>query len=728
MIRNWRKFCTLFLALVVTAVLAVVLLPQTQAYAEVYSGEWENISWSVDTETGVMTVSGTGSIPGVVNGGTIVGYDSIPWHFCRLDVKELRLEEGITGIPTVVFDLFTNLTDVYFASTVQDIPYGFAEGCDNLTRFTVHEDNQTFCDIDGVLFSKDKKKLVRCGHGFAGEYTIPETVTEIQAFAFYNCSKLTAVTIPNTVASIQSKTFFNCDSLAQVSIPDSVTKLGSHAFAGCDLLEQIRFSPNIKQIGAFAFQSLPKLTQLTLPQALTKIEGGAFGDCPNLQSIVIFNKLTQVDAQAFEGASAITDVHFVGTTEEFASFGGDWMFANANIQYGNSGIMGDEIQWTLDSLTKTLMITGSGSLTGKESFWSDYAGYFAKVYVQKGINGFTSCVDKKTFTSAGKETVEEVEYDTYAVSNRIIYNANGGVDVPLPQKVLHGRVATLTDKKPNRLGYVFLGWSLNKYATEPEFAPGAEYQPDGNVTFYAIWVKQDTVYLSVAATPKKTIYELGEKLDLTGLKIRLNNPDDTWEDVTDQCKVSGFDSQKPGQQTITVKYNDMTTSFRVSVLSREVRVVGMEPIVSRTVYQLGAAFDEESIVIKLKLSDGSFREVTDGYQVEGFSSEKLGKVKITMIYGEYKSTITLEIREKVEEGEENPQPTEPTDPTEPDPSVPQTQPPETQPEASQPTVQQPVVTPQKPASAIDPIVIFALVGLMVAAVGVVLMLIMGKKK
>ena len=80
---------------------------------------------------------------------------------------------------------------------------------------------------------------------------------------------------------------------------------------------------------------------------------------------------------------------------------------------------------------KTLMITGSGSLTGKESFWSDYAGYFAKVYVQKGINGFTSCVDKKTFTSAGKETVEEVEYDTYAVSNRIIYNANGGVDVPL---------------------------------------------------------------------------------------------------------------------------------------------------------------------------------------------------------------------------------------------------------------------------------------------------------
>jgi hypothetical protein len=248
------------------------------------------------------------------------------------------------------------------------------------------------------------------------------------------------------------------------------------------------------------------------------------------------------------------------------------------------------------------------------------------------------------------------------------------------------------------------------------------------VTFYAIWVKQDTVYLSVAATPKKTIYELGEKLDLTGLKIRLNNPDDTWEDVTDQCKVSGFDSQKPGQQTITVKYNDMTTSFRVSVLSREVRVVGMEPIVSRTVYQLGAAFDEESIVIKLKLSDGSFREVTDGYQVEGFSSEKLGKVKITVIYGEYKSTITLEIREKVEEGEENPQPTEPTDPTEPDPSVPQTQPPETQPEASQPTVQQPVVTPQKPASAIDPIVIFALVGLMVAAVGVVLMLIMGKKK
>lgn len=48
------------------------------------------------------------------------------------------------------------------------------------------------------------------------DLTIPDSVTSIGSWAFYNCSSLASVTIGNGVTSIEGYAFYNCSSLTSV--------------------------------------------------------------------------------------------------------------------------------------------------------------------------------------------------------------------------------------------------------------------------------------------------------------------------------------------------------------------------------------------------------------------------------------------------------------------------------------------------------------------------------
>ena len=71
------------------------------------------------------------------------------------------------------------------------------------------------------------------------ELNIPNSVTSISNYAFYNCTGLTSVTIPNSVISISYGAFAGCNGLTSVTIGNSVTSIGNHAFNGCSNLTEI---------------------------------------------------------------------------------------------------------------------------------------------------------------------------------------------------------------------------------------------------------------------------------------------------------------------------------------------------------------------------------------------------------------------------------------------------------------------------------------------------------
>lgn len=64
----------------------------------------------------------------------------------------------------------------------------------------------------------------------------------------------------------------------------------------------------------------------------------------------------------------------------------------------------------------------------------------------------------------------------------------------------------------------------------------------------------------------KTSYLWREKLDLTGLKVFGVYSDETMEQIPiENCEVTGFNSTIIGEQTVTVKHNGHTTTFKVNV-------------------------------------------------------------------------------------------------------------------------------------------------------------------
>lgn len=77
----------------------------------------------------------------------------------------------------------------------------------NFVEFVVSEDNPYFCSVDGVLMSKDEKRLIQFPCRKTGkEYTIPASVDKIADFAFRS-SSIDKVIIPSTVKYIGEYAF-----------------------------------------------------------------------------------------------------------------------------------------------------------------------------------------------------------------------------------------------------------------------------------------------------------------------------------------------------------------------------------------------------------------------------------------------------------------------------------------------------------------------------------------
>ena len=80
-------------------------------------------------------------------------------------------------------------------------------------------------------------------------------------------------------------------------------------------------------------------------------------------------------------------------------------------------------------------------------------------------------------------------------------------------------------------------------------------------------IKKAITNITMKTLPKIE-YEFGEELSLTGGYVTVNYNDDSSEDITldnSQVIVEGYDSEKVGNQTLTVKYMGKSTTFDVLV-------------------------------------------------------------------------------------------------------------------------------------------------------------------
>lgn len=102
--------------------------------------------------------------------------------------QEIIIPDKVKSIGPSAFGYAPSATRVKLGKSVENISYAFAY-CDQLEYYEVAEDNPKYCSVDGVLFSKDMKKLYHYPAAKAGTaYKLPDGTTIVDGnFPFYLC-------------------------------------------------------------------------------------------------------------------------------------------------------------------------------------------------------------------------------------------------------------------------------------------------------------------------------------------------------------------------------------------------------------------------------------------------------------------------------------------------------------------------------------------------------------
>ncbi len=195
----------------------------------------------------------------------------------------------------------TALTSIAIPASMIECDALSFKGASKLANFTVNSGNTLFSAYQGVLYNKDKTRLIdcppRCSMGGAEVVKLPAMVKVVGANAFDSNTVLKSIEINNGVTEIQKQAFAAMTALLTIIIPESVTIIDTKAFSDCAGLSEIHTlitNPANVTLGDYVFYGVPKNTcKLYVPRGSLQLykkadqwkdflnieqEGGLIGD------------------------------------------------------------------------------------------------------------------------------------------------------------------------------------------------------------------------------------------------------------------------------------------------------------------------------------------------------------------------------------------------------------------------------------------------------------------
>ncbi len=233
--------------------------------------------------------------------------------FLGCDIAEIEIPSSVTSIGATAFAQ-CKFTSVTIPASVTSIGYGVFSKCNSLASLTVEEGNSNYVSEDNVLYTKNRDKIVAVAAEKTGDFTIPESVTAIEKYAFSG-SKLSSIIITGNVTSIGMDAFMYCSSLTSIEIPSSVTMLDNYAFEYCTSLASVSLPNTLQSLGVSVFRNCYYLTSIEIPASVTSIGETAFYECRNLETVILNHSdaALSVGEQAFYNCTRLSTVNYIGS-------------------------------------------------------------------------------------------------------------------------------------------------------------------------------------------------------------------------------------------------------------------------------------------------------------------------------------------------------------------------------------------------------------------------------
>ncbi len=253
----------------------------------------------------------------------------------------------ITAVRQFTLNCDDKITTIRIGAHVTKVDPKAFYSCWALQNIEVDENNPNYCDVDGVLYNKDKTELLcyPCDHdeylrqkyGYERELyrdeVTPEYERDIQTYV-----------VPSTVKKL-GEMCFNYANLRVIYLPEGLERIETLAvFKLHERVDQWGTTPSLSNLytykgeatdSHFTSQDVLGEVYLSLPEGLKFIGSDAFSYNQSLQYVYIPSSVTEIGHHAFWDTCYKEDGELVGVTvmnvavneEDFASLavGDDWI-------------------------------------------------------------------------------------------------------------------------------------------------------------------------------------------------------------------------------------------------------------------------------------------------------------------------------------------------------------------------------------------------------------------
>ncbi len=599
----------------------------------------ENLTWTLNQLTGELVISGEGDMQDF-NAESVA-----PWNSYSSIIKSVVIEDGVTSVGSHAFYCYKNISVLSLGNTLTSIGARAFMSCESLESIN-----------------------------------IPDSVTVIEDEAFAYCLwKLTNITLGDNLTTIGYEAF-TCSNISDLFIPDSVTTIGEGAFSA-NAIKNLTIGNGVTSIGKEAF-AYGELECVIFPAGVTTIGEGIFAYNNDLYEIYYTGTQEEWEAVTIGEDNAWADsVIFIGKlTVTLNATGGYCNVTKKTISYNDtysslptpertgyvfegwySEINGGEkitfdtpmlkmtdheiyARWTPDNYKVTFELNG-GNLSADGI--TEINVTFGEAYGSLPIPQKSKCNFDGWYLSDG---VTEV------TSESIVQTAS---DHTLTAKwsesqILYVEIASLPDKTDYVLGDTLDtdGLVLNVtydngetvevaegYTCSPEklessgiCAVVVNYEGFEN-EFNVNVSKGKPTKISIASSPYKTEYLVGETLITRGLTLLAEYADGSQEAVSEgyECSVSVF--VKAGTQKITVTYEGCNATFNVTVINGNPVGVTIQNPPNKLQYYVGEELDTTGLVLNVEYPNSVFKTVTGGFTT-ACDLNSIGTKTVNVTYSE----------------------------------------------------------------------------------------------
>lgn len=412
--KHWKLL--LLCVAIATIMCALCFSLNAENYSGICGGEGDgsNITWSFDTDTGLLKFEGTGKM---ANYGPDGAFPS-PWYFDYTNnIRSVEIGEGITSIGSCAFYKCVNLAsavipegvttlgdsafsccpslkEIYIPSTVEKIGTRTFSWFVGLEKITVSENNPVFhSDGNCIIETATKTLLTGCNTS-----VIPTdgSVTAIGDNAFSGCNGLSSIVIPDCITSIGECPFVFCNSNLTVIfqtgsasyIHDVKYNRNNNCFIDTATKKLIAICENsviptngsVTSIGERALSYVPELPSINIPSAVTQIDAGAFSGS-SFEKVFFLSPDVIIDDGADIPTSTVIYGDTGSTAESYAQAHGNTF---AKVLYSGSIYT---IEWRIydDRVMLLSGIGSTGNYNNSKRPWAEYEDSFSDVVVGEGI-------------------------------------------------------------------------------------------------------------------------------------------------------------------------------------------------------------------------------------------------------------------------------------------------------------------------------------------------------